>query len=452
MRATLAALAMALTVTGCAPPVPVPSAPQGAPVAPATVPVRSFGPARPLPPSRANAEMAVDFLDLAFELESGQSLPVFTRFETPLTVAVTGTMPPAAERELDLLLGRLRREAGLDIGKTADPARAAITVEGIRFDDLQRTLPDAACFVLPTRVSFAEFRNGVRVEEYSWTDKTRRTQATVFVPVDTSQQEVRDCLHEEIAQALGPLNDLFRLGDSVFNDDNLQTVLTGFDMLMLRATYHPGLQSGLSRAEVEARLPAILAGLNPAGERVRAQPIRRSTRAWVNNITRALGPGSLGARRNAAQQALRAAQAEGWDDVRTGLSYFTLGRLTMNRDGDAALEALLAAAEIYRRREDTAIQAAHVSFHIAAFALGAGQWDVAFALTERYAEVARAAQDAALLSDLLLAQAAALRGQGRDAMAVEADGIAWGVYALGSEDRARARAAEIARLAARSAS
>jgi len=34
-----------------------------------------------------------------------------------------------------------------------------------------------------------------------------------------SPQEVRDCLHEELAQALGPLNDLYRLPDSVFNDD-----------------------------------------------------------------------------------------------------------------------------------------------------------------------------------------------------------------------------------------
>jgi hypothetical protein len=59
----------------------------------------------------------------------------------------------------------------------------------------------------------------------------------VFIPSDVSPQEVRDCLHEEVAQALGPLNDLYRLPDSVFNDDNFHAVLTGFDMLILRTYY-----------------------------------------------------------------------------------------------------------------------------------------------------------------------------------------------------------------------
>lgn len=46
----------------------------------------------------------------------------------------------------------------------------------------------------------------------------------MFIPNDTSAQEIRDCLNEELAQALGPLNDLYRLSDSVFNDDNMHTV------------------------------------------------------------------------------------------------------------------------------------------------------------------------------------------------------------------------------------
>ncbi len=68
----------------------------------------------------------------------------------------------------------------------------------------------------------------------------------IFLPGDVSPQETRDCLHEEMAQALGPLNDLYRLGDSVFNDDNFHTVLTGFDMLVLRTYYAPDLRSGMT--------------------------------------------------------------------------------------------------------------------------------------------------------------------------------------------------------------
>ena len=54
-----------------------------------------------------------------------------------------------------------------------------------------------------------------------------RQRVAVFLPADAAPQELRDCLHEEIAQALGPLNDLYRLPDSIFNDDNVHTVLTG---------------------------------------------------------------------------------------------------------------------------------------------------------------------------------------------------------------------------------
>ena len=38
--------------------------------------------------------------------------------------------------------------------------------------------------------------------------------------------------------------------------------------MVLRATYAPELRSGMTRAEVAARLPAILRRINPAGEGV----------------------------------------------------------------------------------------------------------------------------------------------------------------------------------------
>src|SRR5690606_11375306 len=104
-----------------------------------------------------------------------------------------------------------------------------------------------------------------RSDVVDWTTLAARDRAAVFIPSDTTPQEVRDCLHEEIAQALGPLNDLYRLPDSVFNDDNFHTVLTGFDMLMLRIHYAPELANGMPRAAVMARVLEVLDRLNPGG-------------------------------------------------------------------------------------------------------------------------------------------------------------------------------------------
>lgn len=411
--------------------------------------VGTFGPTTPLPPQRSNTEMARDFLDLSFALESGRSLPAFTRFEGPMSVTLTGHTSDILSAELRSLILRLKHEARLDLYRATDPTKASITVEGITTADLQRVVPQAACFVLPTRVTWAEFRRDQRRVDYDWSRQAERTAISVFIPVDTSRQEIRDCLHEEIAQGLGPLNDLFRLEDSVFNDDNMHSILTGFDMLMLRATYHPSLKSGMSRAQVAAILPGVLSALNPRGNSIPTRAYRPSSQAWVMDITRAIGPGSDVSRRTAAHRAQRLASAEGWNDVRTALSFYTVGRLTIARDSDAALESFLAAGDIYKRRTSTQIHAAAVGFHVAAIALRAGQWDAVLSLTDRYAPIARKAENAALLADLLFARSAALQALNRPYMATKTEALSWGLFAFGTENRTRQRAAEIAALATR---
>lgn len=441
MRAVGALLIVAMGLAGCAVP---PPPPQIQPTVATPLPTSmSFAATKPLRANRSNTEMARDFLDLSFQLESGRTLPVFTRFEGPITIAVAGRHSPALNTELDRLLGRLRKEAHLSLRKTSNPAQASIRVEAISTKDLQQVIPEAACFVLPTNVSWDEFSGNLRRDDLDWAKLTERKSISVFIPIDTSRQEIRDCLHEEIAQGLGPLNDLYRLEDSVFNDDNLQSILTGFDMLMLRATYHPSLKSGMTRTEVAAQVPGILAALNPRGNTVPTRAYRPSDLTWVRDISRAIGPGSESSRRAAAKKALRHSEIAGWNDVRTALGLYTLGRLKMAHDGDAALEFLMAAGDIYRRRDATQIHAAHVGFQITAFALSSEQWDVALTLTDRYIPTIRRAENAALLCDMLLARATALQALDQPYIATQNEGLSWGIYAYGTTERVRQRAAEI---------
>ncbi|WP_201132319.1 DUF2927 domain-containing protein, partial [Rhodovulum imhoffii] len=240
------------------------------PPAPDLPPMRQFsGSPAPLP-TRPNTQVARDFLDLAFRLETGEALPVLTRFEQPVTIRVTGPAPPTLERDLDALIRRLKREAGISVIRVPAGGPAQITVQPVTRRELQRSVPGAACFVVPRVQSWAEFRNRRNRRALDWSTLNRRETAAIFLPADVSPQDVRDCLHEELAQALGPLNDLYRLPDSIFNDDNIHAVLTSFDMLILRAFYAPELQNGMTREEAARRLPALLARLNPAGEHVQA--------------------------------------------------------------------------------------------------------------------------------------------------------------------------------------
>ncbi len=411
-------------------------------------PMKRFGPYRPQPVTLSNTDIARDFLDLSFSLESGRPLPWMSRFNGPVTLTLRGPVPATAPRDLDALLARLRTEAHIPIHRTDGAAN--ITVEFLPRAQMQALAPQAACFVAPSVSSWAEFRRARGSAGAHWAALDQRRQLAVFIPSDTSPQEVRDCLNEEIAQALGPLDDLYRLTDSVFDDDNFQNVLTGFDMLMLRLYYAPELPSGTTRAEAAQRLPALLARINPRGQTIAPRPAPAPTpRAWISAVEAALGAQSGEARRRAAaQRAVAIAQSEGWQDARMAFSLFVLGRIERVDDPEAALQALRAARALYARLPDTTVQRAHVDMQLAAYALAAEQPDRALKLIDSARPVAERAQNAALLATLLLMRSDALMMQGQRAAARAArlDSIGWARYGFGTERAILQRMKQIASL------
>lgn len=437
------------TLTACAP-VATPDVTMSA-RSPATLPdlpaMKTFGPARAPHSGRANAAIAQDFLDLEFRMESGRALPVFSRFERPITVALRGAVPATAPADLAALIGRFRAEAGIDLH--AATGAAAITVEFLPRDAIRATFANVACFVVPGVSSWAGYRAARGTARLDWGTVTTREIAAIFVPSDTSPQEVRDCLHEELAQAMGPLNDLYSLSDSVFNDDNFHTVLTGFDMLILRLHYAPELHSGMTRAEVAARLPALLARINPAGQHPGFKPTDATPRGWISAIATALGAKApVMVRRAAATHALALARSQGWHDSRLAFSLFALGRLSIATDPTAAVAAFTEAARLYRSLPEGQIHAAHVDMQLAAFALSSGNAAQALALADQAIPVVLVAQNAALLATLLMVKAEALAAMGRssEAAALRLDSLGWARYGFGPEAAVRARMSEITAL------
>ncbi len=440
------ALVMALLLAGCSPSSPPPSR-AAATVTVALPPIRTF-PTRPAaPPLRANADIARDFLDLHFRMEGGSTLPVLTRFETPVTVALTGAVTPTLRPDLESLLARLRGEAGIDIRLAATGTPGAITIEAVSRDRIQRVLPQAACFVVPNVSSLEEYRHNRNAAQTDWKALRSRDRLAIFVPNDVSPQELRDCLHEELAQALGPLNDLYRLPDSVFNDDNVHAVLTGFDMLILRATYDPALRTGLSRAEVAARLPALLARLNPGGEGRTPAPLPETPRAWIKAVETALGPTANDSERlRAAHAAARIARDEGWKDHRRAFGHFLLGRAQQAGNPALAQAHFRTALSYLGAGRDLAGHRALIQSRLAAAALTAGDLDRAEALLARAIPAAETGQNAALLSTLLMLKShlADLRGLSREAAVLRSDSIGWALYGMGTEATVDSQLREVA--------
>lgn len=421
-------------------------------VASSLPPMKSFAAANVQAPQRSNRDMAQDFLDLSFRMESGRNLPSLTRFEGLITVRVIGERPASLDTDLARLLDRLRREARINITRVSADQPANITIQALPQRDMQRIVPQAACFVVPRVTSWAEFKRYRRNKRTDWTTLTVRQTLSVFVPSDESPQELRDCLHEELAQALGPLNDLYRLPDSIFNDDNFHTVLTGFDMLILRAYYAPELQNGMSANQVATVLPDLLARLNPAGQRPGLGPFARTPRDWTTAIESALGRrSSTYQRKKAALKAIEIAQREGWSDSRRAFSNYVLGRVSIASDIDLALASFLQANAIYASKPTMRVQEAHVAMQLAAFALSSGEAATALELTNRSLKPVSDTENAALLATLLLMKAEALEMLGRSSEArnVRLDSLGWARYGFGSETNVRQRQSEIAALVPR---
>jgi hypothetical protein len=401
----------------------------------------------------SNEELAHTFLGLSFQMESGRVLPVLSRFEGPITVRMIGDVPASARADLTRLIARLRTEAGLDVREVPAEETASINIDFQPRAAMARVVPMAACFVVPRLTSFAQYkdqRNGPAVD---WTTVTKRDHVAVFVPSDTSAQEVRDCLHEEVAQAMGPLNDMYHLPDTVFNDDNFHSTLTGFDMMVLRLYNAPELHSGMNKEEVARRLPALLARINPAGQGVAGGPaLRVAPRSWVAAVEQSFGVGgTAGSRVQAANQMVSIAMAQGWRDARLGFSLYAKGRALAATNPAQAVAAFTDAARVYRSVPNATVQLAHVDMQLAAIALASGQPGSAVKFTDRAIPVAKAAENASLLATLMLIKAEALEnaGQTAAARAVRIDSSGWARYGFGAEGQVRARQSEIANLGAR---
>jgi len=399
---------------------------------------------------KSNLDIARDFLDLSFQLESGKPMNRLTRFRGPVTVALARKGSDQFESDLSNLLGRIRNEAGIEITQSETGQPANIVVETLPRRKLQAKVPQAACFVVPRVTSWNDFRKNRGSGRLDWTTLTRRERATVFIPDDVSPQEARDCLNEEIAQALGPLNDIYRLADSIFNDDNMNSVLTASDMLVLRLYYAPQIKNGMTKAEVAKILPALLADLNPDGETAQSDAAKPDDRKWVDTIEGALGTRTArGRRMQIARDAVAMARANDWQDNRLGFSLFAEGQLALGQDRTTSVEAFKEAYKVYVAEfgvDD--IHTAHVALQLAAFALSGGHAEAALEYVNQSLPAVTRAQNAGLLAAFLMIKAEVLDYQGHhaDAATVRLDSLGWARYGFATNEEIRARLRETAAL------
>ncbi|MEO1550955.1 MAG: DUF2927 domain-containing protein [Pseudomonadota bacterium] len=385
--------------------------------------------------AQSNAQLSQDFLNLTFALESGEPLPRLLRHEGPIKVYMRPEGLSRYGRDLDNLLMRLRKEAKIDITRTQQQAQAQIHISGVPSRQIDRAFKGAACFVTPGAGDWAGARRPGRTKP--WSSQTRLEKMAIFVPTDAPAQEVRDCLHEEVAQALGPANDLFALPASVFNDDNDHGILTPFDMLMLRALYSDEMRNGMGRAEAAATIAPLLNRINPKG-RIRSAPRAGSVVAWDRAMKSAFNRRlSRTQRLIAADRAVRLAADMLPQDHRLGVALILRGRLMERRSPSRAATDFAAAHAIMGRIVGpNSVRTAKTALYLSRSRLRAGEAAEALRLASGAIDAAKRAEDAILVSGLYLVVSEAAEEVGARSQAREArlDSLNWARLGFGDRD------------------
>ena len=376
---------------------------------------------------RSNSVMTQEFLDLVFMTETGNAVPELLKYNKEIRVSL-GPSLSQYRQDLEKILQTIRRGSGVDIRLANGGAQ--IHIQQIPARVMNRNFPTAACVVASGVGSWAAFQRG---ESRRWSSQRQLGKSTIFIPDDAPPYIVRACLNEEIGQALGPVNDLYYVADTIFNDDNVHSRLTDFDLLMLRVLYDARLPAGIGRAAAGPIVERILQDINPDGRRAGSPHIPNPQ--WQQHIVTAItGSNSRSTRATAAQQAVTAARRSG--DHRLAYSLLIYGRLKL---GGAPHLAGPAFEESYDLLMDQLgpnnLRTALAAMHVAAMALATKQYQKTLDITTVALATARRHEDAVLVAGIQSIRALAFGALGLDDDAARArlDSLAQARYAFGAD-------------------
>lgn len=270
----------------------------------------------------SNESLAQLFVQLTHGLESGKSRPALQRFERPVRVGLLGDGVANYRAFTDQLLGEIATRSKIDISTGPGPHNLLVQfVPGEEFTPKT----NSQCIVIFGQPDWSTFLRAPQRYQLSALEKqTAQEDLSILIPDTALPHEIRECLIEEITQALGPGNDLFGLGLTIFNDDNAHTWPTALDYLMLRVLYDPRLKSGLDKRETRQRALTVLDEINPAGRGAPPLPpiFQKKFMAWRNGILELAGTtdaeAALGHARRLARRAHELAPNSAYDC--TGIS------------------------------------------------------------------------------------------------------------------------------------
>ncbi|MEL7466010.1 MAG: DUF2927 domain-containing protein [Pseudomonadota bacterium] len=195
------------------------------------------------------------------------------RWAGPVNYTILGEEVSDQDRRdiVDLML-RLSELTGLEVNSTTPEAIRTFANFQILFlnEEERRIIVDTST----TNDGFGgqEFRrewatnlNRPCIGQIRYDSDRNITHARVYIKSETSGIFRKSCIHEEIVQSFGLLNDADWIRPSLFNDTNEFALMTLHDEYLMRILYDDRLSSGMKEPEVTPLLDDIVRSLDLEG-------------------------------------------------------------------------------------------------------------------------------------------------------------------------------------------
>src|SRR5579863_2179887 len=217
----------------------------------------------------SNDEIKDGFFKIAFgaELQLDKPAGRVRKFDEPVRIFVETASGPDRRSEIANVVADIRARINhLDIAITSDRRTANFVVRLVSERKLNSTIR-----ALYGNDKAKQIQKALNPECLSGIGKDERfyiRRAEVILPIDAGDFTFYDCAYEEMLQALGVINDDASVPWTMFNDNVQMGFFDVYDQYLLNILYDPRITPGMTRDEVDAALPDILA----------------SARQWVREI------------------------------------------------------------------------------------------------------------------------------------------------------------------------
>lgn len=214
-----------------------------------------------------------EFSDEGGHLVPGGAQSRLHRWEGPIRMALEfGPSVPAAQQAQDrtqvtAYLARLSALSGLRAEMVDAKPNYLVMIQGPaeRRAAKERILAFAPGTSRAALVSALNMRNDVYCTVFSYSNgaSSRYDSALAVIRSELPPLMRKACIHEELAQGLGLINDSPKARPSIFNDDQEFALLSRQDALMLRLLYDRRLRPGMTLDEARPIVETIAAELLP---------------------------------------------------------------------------------------------------------------------------------------------------------------------------------------------